>query len=124
MIGLPCLSRTALTCAGCLLVKPNQLKFPKSSSTCASRPLQLTHADLCGPFRVFTLASAKYFALFVDDYSQYMWIYLLHTQSAAFQTFCHFKNTVEKQTGLSISCLRSDRDGEFTSNEFNTFYQQ
>ena len=30
---------------------------------------------------------------------------------------------VEKQTWLSVKCLRTDRGGEFVSNEFNNFCQ-
>ena len=29
---------------------------------------------------------------------------------------------VEKETGKSLKCLRSEKGGEFTSNEFETFY--
>lgn len=42
----------------------------------------------------------------------------------AFACFILFKNYVEKESGLSIKCLRTDRGGEFTSNEFNNYCQQ
>ena len=29
---------------------------------------------------------------------------------------------VKKETGKSLKCLKSDRGGEFTSNEFEMFY--
>jgi transposase InsO family protein len=36
-------------------------------------------------------------------------------------TFKSFKNAVEKESGLSIAGLRTDRGGEFTSKEFTEF---
>ncbi|KAM1525528.1 hypothetical protein ACFX10_009984 [Malus domestica] len=45
---------------------------------------------------------------------------LIHTdyKSESFEMFKEFKNEVEKQTGKQIKTLRSDRGGEYLSNEF------
>lgn len=58
---------------------------------------------------------------FIDDYSRKTWIYFLHEKSEAFITFKHFKANVKKEIGAFITCLRTDRGGEFTSNEFGEF---
>jgi transposase InsO family protein len=42
----------------------------------------------------------------------------------AFGVFKKFKVFVEKQSGFYIKILRSDRDGEFTSTVFNSFYEE
>lgn len=42
-------------------------------------------------------------------------------KSDAFAFFKQFKCGVEKESGLSVKCLRTDRGGEFTSSEFNEF---
>ncbi|KAL4368367.1 hypothetical protein GQ457_05G028310 [Hibiscus cannabinus] len=42
-------------------------------------------------------------------------------KSEAFGAFKNFKALVEKESGFEIKSLRSDRGGEFTSNEFNDF---
>ena len=39
----------------------------------------------------------------------------------AFQKFKWYLARVEKETGKSLKCLRSDRGGEFISNEFSNF---
>ena len=39
----------------------------------------------------------------------------------AFQMFKWYLVRVEKETGKSLKCLRSDRGGEFKSKEFETF---
>ena len=50
-----------------------------------------------------------------------MWISFLKEKSEAFDKFKIIKNKVENESGMKIKCLRSDRGGEFTSREFNTF---
>ena len=47
-----------------------------------------------------------------------MWVYFLKQKSEAFEAFKKFKAAVEKESGLKIKDLRSDRGGEFTFKEF------
>ena len=60
--------------------------------------------------------------LFVDDYSRMMTIMFLKQKLDAFQMFKWYLAKVEKETWKSLKCLRSDRGGEFTSKEFEEFY--
>ena len=39
----------------------------------------------------------------------------------AFQNFKWYLARVEKEIGKKLKCLRSDKGGEFISNEFNEF---
>ncbi|KAG6491196.1 hypothetical protein ZIOFF_052532 [Zingiber officinale] len=39
----------------------------------ATKPLELLHADICGPISPSTLAGNKYFFLIVDDCTRWMW---------------------------------------------------
>ncbi|CAL9128152.1 unnamed protein product, partial [Musa textilis] len=55
----------------------------------------------------------KFFISFIDDYSRYMYIYLLHNKNEALDTFKVFKAEVENQCGKQIKIMRSDRDGEY-----------
>ena len=59
--------------------------------------------------------------LFVDDYSRMMTVMFLKQKSDAFKMFKWYLARVEKETRKSLKCLRSDRKGEFTSNEFEIF---
>jgi hypothetical protein len=45
----------------------------------------------------------------------------LKEKSQVFEVFKKFKVFVEKQSGYCIKSLRSDRGGEFPSNEFKEF---
>jgi len=59
--------------------------------------------------------------LCIDDYSKMTWILFLKHKSKALEKFETFKNQVENQVGRRIKCLRSEKGGEFISNDFNEF---
>ena len=83
--------------------------------------LEIVHTDLCGPIEVQSYKGDKYLMLFVDDYSRMMTVMFLKKNSNVFQMFKWFLERVEKEIGNSLKCLRSNRGGEFTSNEFEMF---
>ncbi|GJT69701.1 ribonuclease H-like domain, reverse transcriptase, RNA-dependent DNA polymerase [Tanacetum coccineum] len=60
----------------------------------------------------------------VDDYSRYMWVYFLSTKDQVFDTFKEYKSTVEKELRTTLRMLRTDRGGEFTSNEFTQYCKE
>ncbi|MCQ7056827.1 DDE-type integrase/transposase/recombinase, partial [Clostridioides difficile] len=63
----------------------------------------------------------EYFVTFIDDYSRYGYIYLMRHKSECFGKFKEFKAEVENRHGKSIKSLRSDRGGEYLSNEFRQY---
>ncbi|KAI3800975.1 hypothetical protein L1987_29075 [Smallanthus sonchifolius] len=95
--------------------------FPAQAVYRASRPLELISMDLCGPITRTSPAGNKYFMLLVDDCTRFMWIYVIKSKDQAFGVFKLFKAKVEKQYNHQIKALRSDRGGEFVSQEFNKF---
>ncbi|GKA81483.1 retrotransposon protein, putative, ty1-copia subclass [Tanacetum coccineum] len=80
--------------------------------------LGLIHTDVCGPFRIVSRQGASYFVTFTDDFSRYGYVYLLKYKHEVFETFKVFQKEVENQLGKIIKSLRSDRGGEYTSQEF------
>ena len=60
----------------------------------------------------------SYCITFIDDYSRKTWIYFLKAKSEVFDRFREFKTLMENQTGKKIRVLRTDNEGEYTSNEF------
>lgn len=105
-------------CEGCLLGKHARNSFPKEATSRATNPLQLIHTDLCGPITPPSLGKNNYFILFIDDFSRKTWVYFLKEKSQAFEAFKIFKAMVEKEKGLKIKSMRSDRGGEFLSKDF------
>ena len=75
--------------------------------------------DMCGPITPSTLGGSKYFLLTMDDFSRLMWVSMLKLKSDALREFKHIKALVEAEKGTRIQCLRSDKGGEFTSEDFS-----
>lgn len=118
VIGLPTLKPTKEICAVCLTEKQHRESMSKKSSWRGSRQLELVHSDICGPITPVLHSGKRYILTFIDDFTRKTWVYFLHEKSEAFTTFKFFKISVEKEIGAFITCLRTDRGGEFTSNEF------
>ena len=57
--------------------------------------------------------SSKYFITFIDDYSRYMYLYLLRSKDEALDAFKVFKAEVKNQCGKHIKIMRLDRGGEY-----------
>ena len=79
------------------------------------------HTNLCGPIGIESYIGEKFFILFVDDYFRMMTVMYLRQKLETFKKFKWYLARVEKETGKILKCLRSDKGGEFISNEFNNF---
>ena len=55
----------------------------------------------------------QYFMMFIDDFSRYDYIYILHEKLQSLNMFKIFKAKVENQLGKRIKKIRSDRGGEY-----------
>lgn len=108
-------------CTCCLMSKLTRRQFPAKGDHVAKKTLELVHDDLCGPISPSTAGGNNYFLLLVDDYSRYMWVYFLKGKNEAFSVFKRFLAMVENGTERKVKTFRTDRGGEFTSNEFKTF---
>ena len=110
-------------CKSCQFGKQTRTNFPEKEGS-ASRPLELVHTDTCGPFRKRTPRGEEYLILFIDDFSRFIWLGLMKHKDEAFEKFKSFKALVENESRYKIKCLRSERGGEFTSNEFFDFCEE
>src|SRR5271156_448738 len=119
--GIPISKKPELAiCKQCQIGKMGKTSF-KSKNYNTEEVLELVHTDLCGPIGTTSYTGEKYFILFVDDHSRMMTVMFLKEKSEAFQKFRWYLARVDKETRKKLKCLRSDRGGEFTSNEFNEF---
>lgn len=119
--GLPDIKIPTKRCTKCMLGKQQREAMPKKSNWRATKKLQLIHSDICGPISPASYSKKRYILTFIDDYSRKLWVYFLNEKSEAFVTFKNFKIMVEKECGLSMCSLRTDRGGEFNSKEFSEF---
>ena len=107
-------------CESCLEGKMTKRPF-KAKGYRATKPLELVHTNVCEPMRVQARGGYEYFVTFTDDYSRYGFVYLMRQKSETFDKFQEYKVEAEKQLGVHIKQLQSDRGGEYLSGEFK-FY--
>ena len=92
-------------------IKGKQTNKSKKGAKRSTNILEIIHSDIC--CSDMDAYGPKYFISFIDDYSRYMYIYLLHNKNEALGVFKVFKAEVEKQCGKQIKIVRIDRGGEY-----------
>src|SRR5436853_870942 len=81
------------------------------------------------PLNTLARGGYSYFITFIEDFSRYGFMYLMkHNlmkhKSKSFEKFKEFKNEVQNQLGKNIKALRSDRGGEYLSQEFADYLKE
>jgi transposase InsO family protein len=84
-------------------------------------PLELVHSDIYEMNAVLTEGGKRYFMTLIDDATRLCYMYLLKTKDEALNCFKIYKAEVETQLEKKIKRPRSDRGGEYFSNDFNLF---
>nr|BAB03249.1 polyprotein [Oryza sativa] len=106
-------------------VQSKQPRKPHKASEARNlAPLELVHSDLCEMNGVLTKGGKKYFMTLIDDCTRFCYVYLLKTKDEALHFFKIYKAEVENQLERKIKRLRSDRGGEYFSNEFASFCEE
>jgi transposase InsO family protein len=114
-------------CEGCVLGKMTRGRFAvRADHNKAKQPLERVYADVCGPFPCTALGSgAKYFLLFIDEYSRYIWVYFLRTRSEVPGIIKQFTHESTRFTGKKLRrmiCFQTDNAAEFMSKSVVEFY--
>jgi hypothetical protein len=115
---LPSIELVDQVCEACLAEKRRWNTFPVVATYCATRALELVHANLCGLIMPPTPCGKRMFLLVVDDMSRYMWLVLLAAKDEATMVIAHFRARAEAEARCKVSMLRTDRGGVFTVKEF------
>lgn len=107
-------------CEICCEGKQARLPFPSAGHK-SEKLLELVHSDLCGPMETRSIGQARYFLLFIDDFSKMAFVYFLKEKNQVFQKFKEFKVMVENQTGCNIKTFRTDNGGEYCSQQMESY---
>ena len=75
--------------------------------------LGVIHTYICRPFTHLAIGGYKYFITFIDDYSCYVFVELIHEKSKCLEVFKAFKAKVELQQEKNINVVHYDRGGEY-----------
>jgi hypothetical protein len=110
-------------CCVCKLGKSKTLSFPSHGSR-AAKCFDIVHSDVWGISLVISHARYKYFVTFIDDFSQYTWVFFLRAKFEVLSVFQNFVAYIKNQFSTYIKLLRSDSGGEYMSHEFHDFLHQ
>jgi hypothetical protein len=105
---------TRFICNACQVAKSHQLPYLSSVHRTLA-PLELIHSDVWGPAPV-SVNGYKYYISFIDDFTKFTWIYLMHDRSEAPRFFQLFQTSVERLLDAKIKIVQSDWGGESTKN--------
>jgi len=86
-----------------------------------SAPLELIFSDVWGPASLFSSDGYRYFVIFVNAYTKYVWYYPLVAKSDVYFVFHQFQTLVERQFSLKIKSIQTDWSGEYQ--KLSTFFQ-
>ncbi|GJZ52719.1 ribonuclease H-like domain-containing protein [Tanacetum coccineum] len=99
-------------CHACQLGKHVKLPF-HSSDSIVEHCFDIIHSDLwTSP--IISSSGFKYYVLFLDHFSHFLWIYPLRSKSDMFDKFLHFRNYVKNQFKCEIKSFQCDH-GEHSS---------
>ena len=94
------------------MAKQPALSFNKSDSF-SHASFKLIHSDIWGPSPTATVRKSKYYVIFVDDFSRYIWIYLMHNRSELAQIDYTFAQMISTQFSKSIKVFCTDNAMEY-----------
>jgi hypothetical protein len=106
-------------CNACQLAKSHQLPYTTSLHHLIA-PLELIFFDVWGPAPQ-SVGDFKYYISFIDVFSKFSWIYLVHDRSDTTSIFMQFQAHVEHLLDAKIKCVQSDCGGEYQKIH-NTFF--
>lgn len=71
------------------------------------------YSDVWGPASTISINGYKYYVIFIDAYSKYIWFYPKKAKSDVMQKFVEFKTMAELQLNHKIKALQTDGGGEY-----------
>ena len=98
-------------CVNC--IKEKQANVRRFGPNKSIDVLELIHGDICGPFPKASWNGQQCFIMFIDDFSRYEYLYLIHEKSQSLDVFKNFKAEVENQLSKRIKSVRFDHGGEY-----------
>ena len=102
---MPHIDHLEQVCDSCLAGKHHRTPFPKTVMYRAAAPLELVHADLCGPIAPLTPDKRRDFVLIVDDLTRYMWVSLIRSKDEALDALKKWHNRAEIEAGRKLKAL-------------------
>ncbi|GJV05891.1 ribonuclease H-like domain-containing protein [Tanacetum coccineum] len=91
------------------------------SETIVKAPFDIIHSDLwTSP--ITSVSGIKYYVLFLDHFSHYLWVYPLRHKSDVLSKFIHFRAYVKNHFNCDIKSLQCDHGGEFDNTALHQLF--
>ncbi|KAL0404529.1 UNVERIFIED_CONTAM: hypothetical protein Sradi_2093700 [Sesamum radiatum] len=113
--------KNAKSCTMCPLAKQHRLPFPYSASS-SSKPFDLIHVDIWGPYHKPTLSNCHYFLTVVDDYNRATWTYLMRHKSQTPTLLKTFLKYAQNQFNSYVKNIRTDNGSEFFGRDCQSLF--
>ena len=84
-----------------ILAKQTKLPFNNNDSF-SFAPFDLIYSDIWGLAPIPTEGGSRYFVIFVDDFSRYTWIYLIHHRSELVSIYKTFLKIIKTQFNRTV----------------------
>ncbi|GJW64429.1 ribonuclease H-like domain-containing protein [Tanacetum coccineum] len=115
-------SKSPALCHACQLGKDVKLPFYSSASSVKSM-FEIIHSDIwTSP--IPSESQIKYYSIFLDHFSHFVWVYPLHKKSDLFDNIVAFRAYVNKQFNVDIEALQCDHGGEYDNTRFHDLFCQ
>nr|GFB08606.1 ribonuclease H-like domain-containing protein [Tanacetum cinerariifolium] len=115
-------SKLPALCHACQLGKHVKLPFHSSQSYVKS-VFEIIHSDIWKS-PIPSESGIKYYAIFLDHFSHFVWVYPLHKKSDLFDNFVAFRAYVNKQFNVDIKALQCNHGGEYDNTRFHDLFRQ
>ena len=116
------ISADQLFCEAYHVAKLRQTSYKSLDDQCYS-PFDCIHNNIWGPCPVESLTGCQFFVVFVDDYSQTMWLHLLKTKGEGQKIIIQFCEMIYNyHLGKRIKRFRSDNGTEFLNSEVRSYF--
>lgn len=123
--GVPHIEEKVLDlCEPCIKGKQTRKPFHAVREKRSSRPLELIHSDVNGPFKPASLDEKRFVVSFIDDYTRFSIVYLMKEKSEVIEKFKEYIAMVTTQIERKISKLKCDNGGEYTSHDFKSLCKE
>ena len=89
-----------------------------------TKPFEIIHSRMFGDRHLsYPKGGFAYYAIFVDDFSRYCWIYFLKHKHEVFACFKSYHMMIKNQFNSNLKIFRTDSGGEYLSNEFKKYLE-
>ena len=107
-------------CEVCVRAKQTRTSFG-SERIKAQRPVELIHADVCGPIQCPTWDGNRYFVTFLDDFTHYTAVSLIKGKYEVPTKLKEFVAEAETRWKSKVSKIRCDNGLEYNNTELKTW---